>query len=153
MIGSQTRAWILKSLSKRRYTISELSRLLKLSKPTILYHLKILERSGYVRKLKNGRKWRYYELTDLGRSLAKILAPIAVIMAIIAVITRVEKMRVKPEFTVEKGVVPSVQRTPVPAPTLPPKPTGGFPWIELIGILVAIAVVSALILIHRKRKR
>ncbi len=61
----KTRVSILKILNERRYTTSELSRMLNLSKPTVLYHIKILENAGYVRRIENGRKWIkwiYYEL-------------------------------------------------------------------------------------------
>ncbi|GEM_PF-6237098 len=165
-MGSQTRAWILKSLSKRRYTISELSRLLKVSKPTVLYHLRILENSGYVRKLKDGRKWTYYELTDLGKSLAKILAPIAVATAIFAIVIRMlertpivetsimERRSIAPEPIPKEGEVPKVAKTPAHIPEVKtPMPQGyQFPW-EIFGIALIIAVVVIMAYVKIKRKK
>lgn len=65
---------------------------MNLSKPTILYHIKILENAGHVRKIEDGRKWIYYELTDSGkyvlrwRKIKVILPVIGAIAAIIAVV-------------------------------------------------------------------
>jgi len=72
-IINQTRMKILKLLRKRRYNISEISKLLELSKPLVLYHIRILEDAGYVRRVENGRKWVYYELTDVGKAMWKWL--------------------------------------------------------------------------------
>src|SRR5438128_12587686 len=43
-----------------------------LSKPTLLEHLEKLQSAGLVKRVDEGRKWIYYELTDKGR---KILHP------------------------------------------------------------------------------
>jgi len=93
IFADKTRISILKALNARRYTISELSRMLNLSKPTILYHIKILENAGHVRKIKDSRKWIYYELRDSGKFVLrwrkiKVILPVigAAIMAIIAVV-------------------------------------------------------------------
>ncbi len=70
-LTNQTRIKILKLLNKRRYNISEISKLLELSKPLVLYHIRILEDAGYVRRVENGHKWVYYELTDVGKAVLK----------------------------------------------------------------------------------
>lgn len=61
---SLTRIKLLKHLRKRRYTASELSRLVNLSVPTVFYHLSVLEKYGFVRSVDSDRKWKYYELTE-----------------------------------------------------------------------------------------
>ncbi|MEM4707153.1 MAG: winged helix-turn-helix domain-containing protein [Candidatus Anstonellales archaeon] len=68
-IDADTRINILKSLYKRRKTQSELSEELKLSPPTVLEHVEKLERAGLVKRIEEGRKWKYYELTPKGRKL------------------------------------------------------------------------------------
>lgn len=83
ILTDKTRKSILKQLSKRKYTVSELSRILNLSKPTILYHLTILESMGYVKKIEDDRKWVYYGLTDLGHNFLK-WSRIKVVIAIVA---------------------------------------------------------------------
>jgi len=68
ILASKTRMSILKILSRKKYTISELSKELNLSKPTVLYHIRILENAGYIKRIED-RKWVYYELTNSGRSV------------------------------------------------------------------------------------
>src|SRR3989441_46970 len=46
--------------------------ILSLSKPTLLEHLEKLQSAGLVKRVDEGRKWIYYELSDKGR---KILHP------------------------------------------------------------------------------
>lgn len=68
-IGADTRISILKSLYERRKTQSELAGELKISVPTVLEHVEKLEKTGLVRRIEEGRKWKYYELTQKGRRL------------------------------------------------------------------------------------
>ena len=68
-IDADTRINILKSLYERRKTQSELAKELKVSAPTILDHVAKLEKVGLVRRIEEGRKWKYYELTQKGRRL------------------------------------------------------------------------------------
>ena len=71
-LASDVRVDILKRLDSRRETVTDLSNLLRLSKPTLLEHLEKLQTAGLVKRIDEGRKWIYYELTDKGR---KILHP------------------------------------------------------------------------------
>lgn len=57
-----TKDKIIESLKTRRKTLSELSSELGLSPPTVYGHLKAMEEAGIVRKVDEGRKWKYYEL-------------------------------------------------------------------------------------------
>jgi len=68
-LSVESRVNILKQLDKRRYTLSELSESLKMSKPTIKEHLDILEDAGFVKKLPSENKWIYYELTKDGQKV------------------------------------------------------------------------------------
>ncbi len=77
---NKTRLSILKHLWRRKYTASELSKILSLAKPTVMYHLSILEKAGYVNRIEDGRKWIYYELTESGRRTLKLKA-VKVILA------------------------------------------------------------------------
>ncbi len=69
---NKTRLSILKHLWQRKYTASELSKILSLAKPTVIYHLSILEKAGYVNRIEDGRKWVYYELTEFGRRTLRL---------------------------------------------------------------------------------
>ncbi len=71
-LASDVRVEVLKRLDARRETVTDLSNLLALSKPTLLEHLEKLQSAGLVKRVDEGRKWIYYELSDKGR---KILHP------------------------------------------------------------------------------
>jgi len=68
-IGADTRINILKALEKRQKTQSELASELKLTAPTILEHLDRLAEADLVERIDEGRKWKYYRLTNTGRKL------------------------------------------------------------------------------------
>jgi DNA-binding transcriptional ArsR family regulator len=59
----------LKSLDKRRKTLSELSKESGLSPPTVKEHLDCLRSAGLIKQKDEGHKWKYYELTLKGRSI------------------------------------------------------------------------------------
>src|SRR6266705_1533551 len=84
-LASDVRVEVLKRLDARRETVTDLSNLLALSKPTLLEHLEKLQSAGLVRRIDEGRKWIYYELTDKGR---KILHPerVAITLALAAAV-------------------------------------------------------------------
>ncbi|MFH0971953.1 MAG: winged helix-turn-helix domain-containing protein [Candidatus Micrarchaeota archaeon] len=68
-LSSETRVEMLYSLQQRRKTLSELAADAKISLPGAKQHLELLEAKGLVRKLDEGRKWKYYELTSQGKGI------------------------------------------------------------------------------------
>lgn len=68
-LASETRLAVLRALDERRKTGSELARELDLNKATVHEHLQLLADVGLVKKLDEGRKWIYYELTWQGQRL------------------------------------------------------------------------------------
>ena len=80
-LASEVRVGVLKKLDERRQTVTDLSNLLGLSKPTLLEHLEKLQAAGLVKRVDEGRKWIYYELSDKGR---KILHPerVSIVLAL-----------------------------------------------------------------------
>ncbi len=80
-LASEVRVDILKKLDERRQTVTDLSALLSLSKPTLLEHLEKLQTAGLVKRVDEGRKWIYYELSQKGR---KLLHPekVAIVLAL-----------------------------------------------------------------------
>ena len=84
-LASDVRVGILKRLDIRRETVTDLSNLLSLSKPTLLEHLEKLQSAGLVKRIDEGRKWIYYELSDKGR---KVLHPerVAITLALAAAV-------------------------------------------------------------------
>lgn len=70
-ISSDTRMDILKYLSKRKYTLSEISKKINLKNPTVKEHLDHLISAGLVVKEDSSNIWKYYSLSEKGRKLIK----------------------------------------------------------------------------------
>jgi len=70
-LAGQTRVKILKSLLRRRKTLTELSHELGLSPSTTKEHLDVLVDSELAQQVDEGRKWKYYELTRRGMSIVR----------------------------------------------------------------------------------
>lgn len=70
-LSSDTRTQIIKFLDERNYTLSEISKKLELSAPTVKQHLEILENSEMIIQIDSGHKWKYYTLTKKGKILIK----------------------------------------------------------------------------------
>jgi DNA-binding transcriptional ArsR family regulator len=92
-LSSEARGKILMALDKKRMTLSDLSRELNLTKPTLKEHLDKLESTQMVRKEDEGRKWKYYSLSRKGRQILhpgltrfKILFSFSLSMILIAVL-------------------------------------------------------------------
>lgn len=68
-LASEVRVEVLKQLESRRMTVTDLSHVMNLAKPTLLEHLDRLVSAGLVTKIDEGRKWVYYELTGRGRNI------------------------------------------------------------------------------------
>jgi len=70
-LAGQTRVKALKSLLRRRKTLTELSEELQLSPSTMKEHLDVLVDSELIMQVDEGRKWKYYELTRKGKQIAE----------------------------------------------------------------------------------
>jgi len=68
-LSAESRVTILKSLGERRMTLSELSRRLDLEASTVKEHCTVLSDAELIKMIDEGRKWKYYELTQKGRQL------------------------------------------------------------------------------------
>lgn len=150
LLSSETRMEILNSLVDRRKTLTELAKEVGLSKSSVKEHLEKLEKAKLVKRVDEGRKWIYYEITPEGRKIVSptmkerpsvtFLASIAsFISGMILLVTsfmstfRVQKAltaKPVPEAVPKKAVVPTTPApapaatpTPVPVPTATPAPT------------------------------
>jgi len=65
-LAVDSRVRLLKALKQRRKTLTELSAELKLSPSSVKEHLEVLEGTDLIRKMDEGHKWKYYELTRKG---------------------------------------------------------------------------------------
>jgi len=70
-LSTETRQDIIKHLSKRPYTASELAKIMNKHVTTISEHLSILEKSGLIQRKQSKNKWVYYALTTKGEKLFK----------------------------------------------------------------------------------
>lgn len=70
-LAGNTRVRILKSLLKRRKTLTELLQELGLSPSTLKENLEVISRAELVVQVDEGRKWKYYELTRKGRQIVE----------------------------------------------------------------------------------
>lgn len=70
-LAGDTRVKVLKSLLRRRKTLTELSHELGLSASTMKEHLDVLVGSELAVQVDEGRKWKYYELTRKGKSIVQ----------------------------------------------------------------------------------
>ncbi|HLC69191.1 MAG TPA: winged helix-turn-helix domain-containing protein [Candidatus Bilamarchaeaceae archaeon] len=105
-IGGETRIAILKALQERQKTQSELAQELKLSVPTVLEHLQQLEKAGLVQKHEEGRKWKYYRLTDkAGRLLGGRPLHVVVLLGIGLLIFLAVFFLMQPAETAEAPVL------------------------------------------------
>ncbi len=68
-LSSDTRVGILKSLSRRRKMLTELSKEFGMSPSTIKEHLDNLSRAELVVMKDDGHKWKYYDLTRKGKDV------------------------------------------------------------------------------------
>jgi DNA-binding transcriptional ArsR family regulator len=68
-IAVDTRINIIKLLSNKNYTLSDISDMLGMSVSTIKEHLDILVKAKLIKKEKTERKWKYYSLTFKGKRL------------------------------------------------------------------------------------
>lgn len=68
-ISSDKRIDILKLLNKGRKTPTDIAKELNLSTPTTLEHLDKLIENDLVQRIDEGRKWKYYSLTNKGELL------------------------------------------------------------------------------------
>lgn len=66
-LAVDSRVDILKELDRRRKTQSELAEVLDLSVATVKEHLDKMDHAGLLKQKDEGRKWKYYELTEKGR--------------------------------------------------------------------------------------
>src|SRR6267378_3370749 len=153
-LASDVRVDVLKRLDARRETVTDLSNLLSLSKPTLLEHLEKLQSAGLVKRLDEGRKWIYYELTDKGR---KVLHPERVAITL-ALGVSVILAAIGAFYLVLAGTVSYAGRDPATsAPsameTLPASPG----ILGLVLVLLSLSFIGAALALRfyglRRRKR
>lgn len=69
VLSSDSRIKILKYLMKRRMTLSELSKVLDMKGSSVKEHLDSLVTAELIKKIDDGHKWKYYQLTRKGKDI------------------------------------------------------------------------------------
>ncbi|MFH1224505.1 MAG: winged helix-turn-helix domain-containing protein [Candidatus Diapherotrites archaeon] len=69
-LSSDARVKILKLLKERRHTLSEISAKMGIAAPSAKQHLQMLQDKGFIERVDEGRKWKYYALTGKGIGIA-----------------------------------------------------------------------------------
>ncbi|MBI4144291.1 winged helix-turn-helix transcriptional regulator [Candidatus Woesearchaeota archaeon] len=68
-LSAETRIKILKLLDQRNHTQTEIAQELKLATPSIKEHIEELIKAELIEKLEEGRKWKYFQLTQKGKAI------------------------------------------------------------------------------------
>jgi DNA-binding transcriptional ArsR family regulator len=158
-IFTTSRTRILSQLKSRPHTVSELSRVTGYSKPTLFYHLERLLETGMVKRVENGRKWVYYELTEKGRRIIKqdIALMVSFLVAGISAILAATYRLLKPKgLEIERAAFPvkaPVKETPTPMQT-PMPPVEAIPakpdLLALVLIILGLILILLFIIYRRK---
>jgi predicted ArsR family transcriptional regulator len=68
-LSVESRLNILKLLTSRNHTLTEIAKELEYSNSTVKEHLTVMEKAGLVKQIDSGHKWKYYKLTFKGRNV------------------------------------------------------------------------------------
>ena len=151
VLASETRLNILKKLNSRRMTVTELSKILNLSKSAVYEHLEKLMNADFVKKNDNNNTNRvYYELT--GKGIA-ILHPHERIK-IITLLSSTVLAFVGGAIEIYRFVIGTVFRplTPLPEPVIIHEPEHLILGLIMIACGVLFLYLTFQLHIHRKRK-
>ncbi|MCX8205702.1 MAG: winged helix-turn-helix domain-containing protein [Candidatus Micrarchaeota archaeon] len=167
-IGADTRIEMLKLLTKGRHTPTMLSEKMGLSTPTVLEHLDKLMEAGLVKRIDEGRKWKYYALTEKGESLvggrpdvpvrAFIMLAVGVLLLIGPVLMQSYMLKENMQsMDVGDGAAPMVMAKYVseePAPAeeeVAAEEANYVPYLQAAGVLLILAA-AYIVLTARKEQ-
>jgi len=111
-LAVDTRVRILKSLKQRRKTLSEIAQEMKMSVSGVKEHLETLEGADLVKKMDDGHKWKYYELTKKGSDLVapkELRVWVVLSIAMIALIVSMLSIMPTPSIVTQNGPVAGVE--------------------------------------------
>ncbi|HLD39267.1 MAG TPA: winged helix-turn-helix domain-containing protein [archaeon] len=153
-LGADARQDIMKLLTKRPHTASEIAKATGKHVTTITEHLTVLEKSDLVRKKDSTNKWVYYTLTDKGEHLFKpqfyswvVVFSLSIVFIFVGFLrifnnsSIASTMAEKSSDVLAQGA-PSVAGVPI---TVPTDYTGYF--------LIVLGVIGIIYLVYRKYKK
>ncbi|MBN3037752.1 MAG: winged helix-turn-helix transcriptional regulator [Candidatus Diapherotrites archaeon] len=145
LLASDTRADIIKSLSERRKTLTELSNELCLAPSSMTEQLKKLEDGGLVRKVDEKHKWKYYELTSESKDITSPSPNIFVVLSTLFLFLAVAAFFGSAYFA--PGNVasdPTAQKDAMSAPS----PNAGYASAESGSVKLSLACVNETLLVR-----
>jgi DNA-binding transcriptional ArsR family regulator len=166
-LASGTRVDILKSLDRRRKTLSELAKQFSMSVSTVKEHLDTLVKAGLIEQKDEGHKWKYYDLTRKGKS---VLHPedtrVWIILGVsaLAMVGTVYSMLNENLFSPFQMFSMVSERSSAPAPMLmeAARDTAatviqpGLPWMHIAGLAVfgvILGLCAGYVITCRRRVR
>ncbi len=175
-LASDTRVSILKSLHKRRKTLTELSKQFEMSPSTIKEHLDSLSNAGLVVQKDEGHKWKYYELTSKGKNIVtpsetKVLVVLAVsvVGVFVTVFDLLRNLQTQIFVSRELGeagskIIPATASEATPDIAAPAVPQAGpiisqtppvFPYLHalILAILIIALAASIFVLLTSRRRK
>ncbi len=161
-LASGTRVDILKSLDRRRKTLTELSKEFGMSVSSVKEHLDNLVKVGLIEQKDEGHKWKYYELTKKGRGVLhpedKKIWILLGISGIAFVGIAYDLLRTLSRSVISAGAPQTVLRET--AATAPSAGGGGetfvlaphIPFLHIAGLIVFGLIMIASFVHMKKRK-
>ncbi len=149
-LAGETRIKILKLLDKRRHTQTELAQNFGMAIPTVKQHLDELEKAGLVAGIEEGRKWRYYELTDAGATVLNPERPrnwivlSLLVLAVLGGLTGIVKQMLAPMYAGKSLAAPAMEKALLMKETVAsPDAAKQLPWGWIIyaGVLVVLLIL------------
>ncbi len=163
ILASETRVAIMKSLGRRRKTLTELSKELSMSPSTVKEHMDSLCRGGLTVLIDDGHKWKYYELTRKGKDILNpgatrimIILSVSVIGFFSVLYDMLRRAGEAGNFMLASSAQDSLGASETAKAAgetaLNAAPQFAMTWhIAALAILAALAGISATMLLLRKR--
>ncbi len=157
-LASETRVSILKSLDRRRKTLTELSKQFGMSPSTVKEHMDNLCAAELAVQVDEGHKWKYYELTRKGKNVlhpeytkiwillsASVLAFIGIFYDMLRVSGQAMMFAAERAAPAADGLSKAVEEAPLAggealSQTVAQAAPQALPYMHIIG-LVAFAVI------------
>jgi DNA-binding transcriptional ArsR family regulator len=160
-LASGTRIDIIKSLDRRRKTLSELSKQFGMSVSTVKEHLDNLVSVGLIEQKDEGHKWKYYELTKKGKDILHpedkkiwILLGVSVLAMIVIGFDMVKNsMLAMGSFANLQAAAPKMEEAVDMGTRAAAAPLPELPYLHIAGFIVfgVLLLLSLAYVIHARR--
>ena len=157
-LASDVRVDALKLLGSRRHMQSELASALSVAVPTMKEHLEALDKAGLVEKHDEGRKWKYFSLTQKGRGVlypeqGKIWLMLGVwVFSVLGGIVSIRQLFKVPEvasMAMESSVADESALFMAKSAAIAPEPAVVWPYV-LIGAFLFITFLLICLVVKQK---